>query len=524
MKTQVDIITGFLGSGKTKLINGMLGNEDFSKDKVVIIQCETGETEIDNRVLEDKNVYIKEICKQNSLDTKYINEIIKEYLPSRIIIEANGMDKLENLLDTFDDSTIRGNCVINKIVHTIDGLTFDIFMNNMGGILSDQISNSDFIILNNVENFAKEKLNNMKRTLKEINKSAKIVKEVFIEDRKKTVNYEVLFLIAFTFFSVGYLIYSIFKPISFDLANTILSWLQVFNTIFLSILVQAFPFILFGVFVSSIIQIFVSNEIITKLFPKEKGLGFIAAIFAGFLFPVCDCGIVPVGARLVKKGVPLPTAVTFMLAAPIMNPIVIASTLYAFPGQHSIALYRIYLGIIVAFSVGLVFMFFPEEKSMLLNNMNTVTCNCGFCSDDYRNSKGTFKKVDAIFKHAGAEFFEVGKFLIIGSFLSSIMQTIIPKDILANLGGGNTVSLLIMMILAFVLSICSTSDAFIARTFINQFPIGAVMGFLILGPMVDIKNLLMLLGNFEKRFVVKLVLVIFSVSFIILLFSTTLFQ
>lgn len=524
MKTQVDIITGFLGSGKTKLINDMLGNESFSKDKVVVIQCEAGETEIDSRILEDENIWVKEICKQNSLDTKYINEIIKEYLPSRIIIEANGMDKLENLLNTFDDSAVKGNCVINKIVHTIDGLTFDIFMNNMGGILADQISNSDFIVLNNIESFAKEKLNNMKRTLKEINKSAKIVREVFIEDKKTAVNYEVLFLIAFTLFSVGYLVYSIFKPTGFDLDNTILSWLQVFNTIFLSILVQAFPFILFGVFISSIIQVFVSSEVITKLFPKEKGLGFIAAIFAGFLFPVCDCGIVPVGARLVKKGVPLPTAITFMLAAPIMNPIVIASTLYAFPGQHSIALYRIYLGIIVAFSVGLVFMFFPEEKSILLNNMNTVTCSCGFCSDDYnKNSKGVLKKVDAIFKHAGSEFFEVGRFLIVGSFLSTIMQTIIPKDVLANLGGGNTVSLLIMMILAFVLSVCSTSDAFIARTFINQFPIGAVMGFLILGPMVDIKNLLMLLGNFQKRFVVKLVLVIFAISFIILLFSTSLF-
>ena len=538
MKIDVDIITGFLGSGKTKLINSMFENDRLSEDTIVIIQCETGETEINYNLVEDKNVYIKNINKEISLDTKYIDEIVKEYEPNRIIIEANGMDKLEDVLNTFDDSMIRANCVINKIIHTIDGLTFDVFMNNMGGILVEQISNSDYIVLNNIDNFTKEKLKNMKRNLKAINKSAKIVTAVLGEDERTVVDDEVLsiekkssklssgsdkLLIAFFIFCLGYLVFSAFKPTGFDM-NIILSWLQGFNTIFLGILIQALPFILFGVFVSSIIQVFISSETITKLFPKESKLGFIVAIFAGLFFPVCDCAIVPVGARLVKKGVPLPIAITFMLAAPIVNPIVIASTLYAFPGQYYIALYRIYFGIVVAVLVGSVFKIFPEKKSMLLNDMDNFTCNCGCCSDNDNNSNGILAKIDVIFKHAAAEFFEVGKFLIIGAVLSSIMQTIVPKDVLANLGGGNVKSLLIMMILAFALSVCSTSDAFIARTFINHFPMGAVMGFLVLGPMVDIKNLLMLLGNFEKKFVIKLVSVVFSISFVILLFSTILFQ
>lgn len=538
MKIDVDIITGFLGSGKTKLINSMFENDKLSQDAIVIIQCETGETEINFNPLEDKNVYVKNINKEISLDTKYIDEIIKEYEPSRIIIEANGMDKFENLLNTFEDSKVRANCVINKIVHTIDGLTFDIFMNNMGGILVEQISNSDYIVINNVDNFTEKKLKNVRKTLKAINKSAKIVTAVLGDDERMVVDDEVLsmkkkssklssvsdkLLVPFSILIFGYFIFSAFKPTGLDM-SIILTWLQGFNTIFLGILIQALPFILFGVFVSSIIQVFISSETITKIFPKESKLGYIVAIFAGLFFPVCDCAIVPVGARLVKKGVSLPIAITFMLAAPIVNPIVIASTLYAFPGQYYITLYRVYFGIVIAVLVGSIFKIFPEKKSILLNNMDNFSCNCGYCSDDVNNSNGILGKIDVIFKHSAAEFFQVGKFLIIGAFLSSIIQTLVPKDVLSDLGGGNVVSLLIMMILAFGLSVCSTSDAFIARTFVNQFPMGAVMGFLVLGPMVDIKNLLILLGSFEKKFVIKLVSVIFSISFVILLFSTILLQ
>lgn len=189
-------------------------------------------------------------------------------------------------------------------------------------------------------------------------------------------------------------------------------------------------------------------------------------------------------------------------------------------GQPYVVFYRIYLGVTVALAVGLTFLFFPEDKPIISNKLDQITCGCGYCGENI-NKKGFVGKVDAIFRHAGTEFFQIGRFLIMGAFLSSVMQILIPKDMLSNIGGGNVVSLLIMMLLAFVLSVCSTSDAFIARTFTNQFPMGAVLGFMVLGPMIDIKNLLMLLGNFKKRFVIKLVLVVFGLSFALLLFVTT---
>ncbi len=325
-----------------------------------------------------------------------------------------------------------------------------------------------------------------------------------------------LMLFIFIIMAAAYFLLAIIKSSNWA-ANVDISWLLVFNTVFLSILIQAFPFLLLGLLVASIIQVFVSSETITRIFPRSSGLGFIVAMVAGVFFPVCDCAIVPVAAGLVKRGVPLPAAVTFLLAAPIVNPIVIASTWYAFPNEPYLALLRVYFGLIVAFAAGFMFRLFPEEHVLLLTADNFNSCNCS-CSCDHSNVEmmGLRDKVEMIFRHAAQEFFQVGGFLIFGALLSSAVQVFVPKDILNGVSGA-AVSILIMMIAAFVLSVCSTSDAFIARTFVNQFPMGAVMGFMILGPMLDIKNLLMLLGSFQKRVVIKLVLIIFCITFILML-------
>jgi len=323
-------------------------------------------------------------------------------------------------------------------------------------------------------------------------------------------------LVAFILLSALYFLFSIIKSI--DIVSRIDSSLfPVLNTVFLSILIQALPFLLLGVLVASTIQVLISSETIARIFPRNSVFGFIVAMLAGVFFPVCDCAVVPVAAGLVKRGVPLPAAVTFLLAAPIVNPIVIASTWYAFPDQPHMALFRVYFGLIIALAAGLMFRVLPAEN-VLLSNSNSLdlcTSTCSCCSSHVQTT-GFGDKIGMIFRHAVQEFFQVGKFLIFGALLSSALQVLVPKDIFYGISG-TAVSILIMMIAAFILSVCSTSDAFIARTFVNQFPMGAVMGFMILGPMLDIKNVLMLLSSFQKRFVVKLVLIIFSITFVVML-------
>ena len=169
--------------------------------------------------------------------------------------------------------------------------------------------------------------------------------------------------------------------------------------------------------------------------------------------------------------------------------------------------------------------FRPNEtvtRAEVATIMEIHSCECCHCAEHSHHKKRTIEKLEEILKHASYEFFDVGKYLIFGAILSSIIQVYIPQNMMTNLGTHAVLPLLIMMLAAFVLSICSTSDAFIARTFANSIPISSVMGFMILGPMLDIKNLFMLMGNFKKQFVVKFVVTVFAIAFVVLMTVTKL--
>ena len=312
----------------------------------------------------------------------------------------------------------------------------------------------------------------------------------------------------------------------------LLDQLQVFNTIFISILMQAFPFMLIGIFVSSAMELFAPDQFVVRIFPSRFGLGFITAMFAGLLFPVCECAIVPVTTRLVKKGVALPIAVTFMLSAPIINPIVIVSTLYAFPGQPRVALFRVVFGLSIALLVGLMLFLLEFNSSALTTVQNDCSCHshdhhCSCCAappdgahdePEKASAAPIRQKLRMMFIHAGEEFFGVGRYLVLGALFTSLIQILIPRAWFAGLDEKNGLPLLIMMAVAFVFSACSTSDAFIAKSFAGRFSIGSIMGFLVFGPMMDIKNILMLLAGFKKSFVATLVFIIFLANFLMLHF------
>ena len=351
-------------------------------------------------------------------------------------------------------------------------------------------------------------------------------KEGFVAEVKKE---QILdnFINVLLFIIAVYLLFSVFN--SFE--NFEIFPFQVFSTVFISILMQALPFMLVGAFLSSIMNIFIPDEFIVKIFPEKHGLGFITALFAGLLFPVCECAIVPVMTGLVKKGVSLPIAITFMLAAPIINPIVIISTLYAFPGRPEIAFYRVIFGLGIAIMIGIFLMidgksydvFLDEKKHDNYHEHGECGHGCCHCNDFKKENLSMGKRIEELFLHTGEEFFNVGKYLIIGAFITSIVQVVLPKSVFLKLGGEVGTSLFIMMMTAFIFSSCSTSDAFIARSFSNKFSMGAVMGFLVFGPMMDIKNILMLSENFKKAFILKLLILITVFNFIVLYFFAFIF-
>lgn len=285
-------------------------------------------------------------------------------------------------------------------------------------------------------------------------------------------------------------------------AGTILS---IFTTRFLGIFIEAAPFLLLGTLVSGLLDVFVSRDDIARLTPRSPLLATLAGAFMGFVFPVCECGVVPVVRRLFGKGLPMSVGVTFLLAAPVMNPIVVASTLTAF-GWGPIFIGRFVITAVVAVGAGLVFALGARPQDVLLpRSLMPAAGGSGDVLPVYRRPALRTGLLRAL-NTAADEFFEMGRYLVIGSLLAAGMQTLVAQEVLLALGTGPVISVIVMQVMAFVLSVCSTVDAFLALAFVGTFTAGSILAFLTFGPMVDIKSTMMFLGVFQRRVVAYLIL------------------
>ncbi|KQL40256.1 hypothetical protein AN960_07235 [Bacillus sp. FJAT-25509] len=287
--------------------------------------------------------------------------------------------------------------------------------------------------------------------------------------------------------------------------------LQVFKMIFISIIIEALPFILIGVFVSAILQVFVTDQMVQRFIPKNPLLGIIAASVLGIIFPICECGMVPAIRKLIKKGMPLYVAVTFILVGPILNPIVFLSTLTAFRNQPTVAYYRMGLAFVVALIVGLIV--FQFVKSNQLREQVDQTKHDHHHHDNKHNTAPNNKFI-AIVGHAVNEFFDMGKYLVFGSIIVALLQIIISQSSLIELGKSGPSANFLMMGLGFILSLCSTSDAFVAQSLQTIFTKSSLVGFMVFGPMINIKGILMMLAVFRSRFVLLLSTLVFIFVFI----------
>jgi len=271
------------------------------------------------------------------------------------------------------------------------------------------------------------------------------------------------------------------------------SFLQM-NTIFISILIEALPFVLIGVFIAGIIQMFVTEEKVAKIMPKNPILAILFSTFLGALFPACECGIVPIVRRLVGKGVPVSAGIAFMLTGPIINPVVLFSTYVAFGSDWRMPLLRGAGALVVSITVGLIIAFCYKDEPLKSKVVN-----------HHHHNLSIKQRIWQTLQHSIDEFFSMGKYLIIGAMIAAAAQTYIKTSTLVAIGQGEASSSLVMMLLAFILSLCSEADAFIASSFRSTFSEGALVAFLVFGPMLDIKNLLMMQGTFKTKLVLMIV-------------------
>ncbi len=313
-------------------------------------------------------------------------------------------------------------------------------------------------------------------------------------------------------------------------------------TIFLSLLVEAMPFLLLGVLLSGLLLLFVDERKLVKAMPRNPILGALVGSLMGFLFPVCECGNVPVARRLLMLGVPVPVAIGFLLAAPTINPIVIWATWTAFREQWEIVVLRIVFSLLIATIVGWVFStqrdprpllqatvarsmprleivdkpVMADDKPMLLQSgtfllgqagqprrMDASVLQASLLASSTK--KPLPDRLNLFLENTVQELRELGGVLVLGSAIAAIIQAFVPRDLILGLGQGPVTSIAAMMLLATLISICSTVDSFFALSFASTFTSGSLLAFLVFGPMINFKGIGLLFSVFRTKTVIYLI-------------------
>lgn len=324
-------------------------------------------------------------------------------------------------------------------------------------------------------------------------------------------------------------------------------------TLFLSLLVEAMPFLLLGVLFSGLLLLFVDERQLIAKLPKNPLLGAFVGSMVGFLFPVCECGNVPVARRLLMQGVPSPVAIGFLLAAPTINPIVIWATWTAFRDQPEIVVLRVVFSLAIATIIGWVFSaqadlrpilqpaiaaglkpksYSVQEKEStpdLLQSgtywlaasgqpirMDTTVLQANLAATSA--SKPLSYRLQLLLDNTVQELRELGAVLVIGSAIAAIIQVAVPREVILNLGSGSVSSIIAMMLLAGLVSICSTVDSFFALSFASAFTSGSLLAFLVFGPMIDLKGVGLMLSIFKPKAVIYLFVLAAQLTFLLTLF------
>jgi len=357
--------------------------------------------------------------------------------------------------------------------------------------------------------------------------------------------------------------------------------------VFVSIILEALPFIVFGCILSGALEELLPQRFIQRLLPSNRFLAIICSSFMGFLLPMCECGIVPVMRRLLAKGMPASCAVTYMLSAPVINPIVLWSTMLAFSGFGTpydlagfkgmgMVLIRAGVAFITAVIVGGIFesmtrrgiavakmdakrvrLMETGESTQLIDNdlgspqvvqigavgssskensepghVHTESCAHDHEHDHHHHDhehahhhhgsehvhqpakRGFMARLIGISEIALTDFLDIAAFLVLGAALAALVRSTVSNEALEPVGSTPIVPILVMMAFAFVLALCSEADAFVAANF-GKMSIGAKVGFLVLGPMLDIKLFIMYQWVFTRRAVVVLVTTLITVIFLL---------
>lgn len=276
-------------------------------------------------------------------------------------------------------------------------------------------------------------------------------------------------------------------------------------TLSISVIVESLPFVILGILLSIVVQHWIPDRWIVRVMPRTPWLrrGFISLL--GMFLPVCECGNVPLARGLVLRGFTVSESMTFLLAAPILNPITIITTHQAFGFDDGILVARLLGGFLIANLIGWVFSRHPDPQALLTRGF-AAECAVGEARGQGETRWGA--SVNLFVREAGV----IMPALFIGSLVAGFVQVAVPREVLVSLGSNPLWSILAMMLLAFVISVCSNVDAFFILPFASTFMPGSIATFLLFGPIIDIKMLALLRTTFTTGVLVRITVIVALLS------------
>ncbi|NES82582.1 MAG: permease [Moorea sp. SIO2B7] len=315
-------------------------------------------------------------------------------------------------------------------------------------------------------------------------------------------------------------------------------------TLFLSLLIESLPFLLLGIVVSSWILVFVDERRLVSLLPHNPILAAFVGSLLGLLLPVCKYGNVPLTRRLLLKGVSVPLAISFLVAAPTINPIVLWLTWKAFPDRPEILILRLLFTWAIAIIIGCIFSTHTAKRSLLsiedypnLEPRSTLLQSGTFLlpKTNHQTVKSTGKlrygylnnlngnkpfsgRFSLFFDNTVRELLELGAVLIVGCAIAAAIQFMLPHTAILDWQTAPALRILVMLFLATILSIGSTVDAFFVRTLTSTFTSGSLLAFLLFGSIIDIKGIALIFSVFSPKAVIYLLVLSWQLTFLLTLF------
>lgn len=509
-KIPLYVVMGFLSTGKTTCLKAM--TDSRSASRILIGQCEQGHATID-----EKHVLSLPIPTDDSLHTiaTQLTEYIAHNYIQEVWIEWNGMADFSLLERLCALKAMKAAFSLSQVYYVTTTSYCEHMLGLTGNAPTSQLEQADVLIVMTAEKvpvllqkmahnrpiYTWHDIENLPPRQSTYKENEKPIFKV----RKSHLSRPLLLALLLAISYIGALLY---------MPNASIANIYKMLLIWTSILLQALPFLAAGAIVSGFLQILIPPRYLEKLLSGNPIKGYLVAMLSGAIFPVCDCGTIPIFKSLVAKGVPVPVAMMFMLSSPITNPIAILATYYAFNGQPEIVVWRLVLGILGAIIISATF---SRYRGLTPDNLAQSMRKSYATTWDFDNKQPS--RWQQLILHSRKEFYNMAPFMIVGSLVASLFQVfgtyaVITKTIQNNI----PLSIICMMVAACLLSLCSTSDAMVAKSFSTHLPLNAIMGFLLLGPMMDVKNILILSSSFPKSFIIRLFITTCIVCFFASLF------